>query len=180
MKKWFVFIILFGMIGWVLYDNSEWQSKQTTKSAPESTDAEVGLKEGNIAPDFTLDNLDGGEMSLSDFHGQKVFINFWATWCPPCRAEMPHMQELYEEEDIEILAINLTETEPDVEQVNRFRNDFDLTFPILLDHDVSIAELYQIQPIPTSYFIDSNGRVHSVALGALTKEMMVQRIEEMD
>jgi thiol-disulfide isomerase/thioredoxin len=185
MKKWFVFILLFGMVGWVLYDTIDWQSGEETSlgQMPQEIndpEGEIGLKEGNIAPNFTLETLDGDEMALTDFRGQKVFVNFWATWCPPCQAEMPHMQELYEEHDVEILAINLTETEPNVEQVDRFRNDFELTFPILLDHDVSIAELYQIQPIPSSYFIDTNGRIHSVALGALTKEMMVQRIEEMD
>ncbi|WP_280771474.1 redoxin domain-containing protein [Salipaludibacillus daqingensis] len=196
MKKWIVIVVFVGMIGWTLYDTLDWSTTQDTATTDEDgnqledenselppiPEDEIGLGEGDYAPDFTLENLEGEEVSLSDFRGEKkVMVNFWATWCPPCRAEMPDMQEMYEEhDDIEILAINLTETEPSVGQVDDFADDFGLTFPILLDHDVEIADVYDIQPVPTSYMIDSQGRVQSIALGALNKEMMVQRFENMD
>ncbi|UCZ53558.1 redoxin domain-containing protein [Bacillus shivajii] len=203
MKKWILSIVLFGMIGWTLYESIDWESssrqgsdevvpeeaefedanndnEQTEKEQIVIDEDDIGLDEGNYAPDFTLETLDGETMNLSDFRGQKVMINFWATWCPPCRAEMPDMQEVYENHDIQIIAVNLTETEPSVDQVKDFRDDFGLTFPILLDHDIEVAGLYEIQPIPTSYMIDTEGRVQSIAFGALNKEMMVQRFENID
>ncbi|MCE7793958.1 redoxin domain-containing protein [Salipaludibacillus sp. CUR1] len=197
MKKWLLIIIFAGMVAWTLYETLEWQSTSEPASETEeesASDAEdenqeqssiseddIGLNEGDYAPDFTLETLAGEEVSLWDFRGQKVMVNFWATWCPPCRAEMPDMQEMYEEyDDIKILAVNLTETEPGVDQVEEFTEDFGLTFPILLDHEVEVAGIYDIQPIPTSYMIDSEGKVQSIAFGALNKDMMVQRFENMD
>ncbi|SES15316.1 Peroxiredoxin [Salipaludibacillus aurantiacus] len=197
MKKWLLIIIFAGMVGWTLYETVEWNSTSEPASETEEgsvSDAEdenleqpsiseedIGLNEGDYAPDFTLETLAGEEVSLWDFRGQKVMVNFWATWCPPCRAEMPDMQEMYEEyDDIKILAVNLTETEPGVDQVEEFTEDFGLTFPILLDHEVEVAGIYDIQPIPTSYMIDSEGKVQSIAFGALNKDMMVQRFDNMD
>jgi thiol-disulfide isomerase/thioredoxin len=197
MKKWLLIIIFAGMVGWTLYETVEWQStsepaSETEEGAasdsedenleqPSISEEDIGLNEGDYAPDFTLETLAGEEVSLWDFRGQKVMINFWATWCPPCRAEMPDMQEMYEEyDDIKILAVNLTETEPGVDQVEEFTEDFGLTFPILLDYEVEVAGIYDIQPIPTSYMIDSEGKVQSIAFGALNKDMMVQRFDNMD
>lgn len=139
----------------------------------------VGLEVGNIAPDFQLETLDGEQVALSDYRGRRVMVNFWATWCPPCRAEMPDMQSFYEDKDVEILAINLTGTESSRDGVTDFTNEFGLTFPILMDEDTQVANEYQIQPIPSSFMIDSNGRIQYKALGAMNYEMMVQQFEMM-
>ncbi|MGJ9384620.1 peroxiredoxin family protein [Salipaludibacillus sp. CF4.18] len=209
MKKWSLIILLAGMIGWTLFQSIEWSSssEQTSELKPNSVQSnegennnatlettndenegneqiiqekDIGLDEGNFAPDFTLDSLAGDEVKLSDFRGEKVMVNFWATWCPPCRAEMPDIQEVYEEHDIKILAVNLTETEPDIDSIKSFKDDFELTFPILLDEKIEVADIYEVQPIPTSYLIDSQGRIQSIAFGPLNKEMIVQRFAEMD
>ncbi|WP_040981299.1 peroxiredoxin family protein [Oceanobacillus jeddahense] len=202
MKKWIFAIIIVGMIGWALYDFIDSNRQSTDEFVPVedessleedvreqldsgennnvSENKEVGLEEGNIAPDFELQTLDGETAKLSDFRGEKVMINFWATWCPPCRAEMPDMEEFYQDKDIVILAVNLTETENDLQQVESFINEYKLTFPILLDEEIKVAEQYMIQPIPTSYMIDSNGVVSFKAFGSLNYDFMVQEFEKME
>src|SRR5699024_302841 len=111
--------------------------------------------------------------------GQRVMLNFWATWCPPCRAEMPDMQKFHEKKDVVILAINLLESERSKEDVENFIEEFGITFPVLLDTDMKVGNLYRIQPIPTSYMIDSDGHIQYKALGPLNYELMVQQFEKM-
>ncbi|MFC0301264.1 redoxin domain-containing protein [Virgibacillus soli] len=175
MKRTIIVIILIGMFGWAIYSFAiDHSGKQESE-----LDEEVGLEKGNIAPDFKLKTLAGDEMALSDFRGQRVLVNFWASWCGPCRAEMPDMQKFHEEKDIVILAVNLTGTETSHSNVTDFVDEYGLTFPILLDEDSLISGLYQIQPIPTTFLIDSDGRIHNKAFGALNYEQMVQEFEKM-
>src|SRR5699024_3157736 len=122
---------------------------------------------------------EGEQVALSDYRGQRVMVNFWATWCPPCRAEMPDMQKFYENKDVAILAINLTETESSRDAVTEFVESYELTFPILMDTNVEVANTYQIQPIPSSFMIDSNGSIQFKAFGAMNYELMVQEFEKM-
>ncbi|PSL43219.1 peroxiredoxin [Salsuginibacillus halophilus] len=189
LKNILIGLLLAGMLSWTLIDAIDWGTEESTEQESGGAgdlapvpEGEIGLDEGDYAPDFTLETLAGEEMSLYDVRGEKkVMLNFWATWCPPCRAEMPDMQEVYEEQDgIEIIAVNLTDSEPGVGQVEDFADDYGLTFPILLDHDVDVATNYDIQPVPTSYFIDTEGRVQHVALGAVNQAFMLQQFNDMD
>lgn len=194
MKKWILGVIIAAMIGWAAYDflsPAEETAQETTidvsqeenQSATESVPAETtGLAVGDIAPDFELATMDGETIRLSELRGQRVFVNFWATWCPPCRAEMPDMQQLYEEQDIpfEILAVNLTESEQNEQNIASFVEDFNLSFPILLDMDSTIAEKYQVKAVPASYMIDTEGRIAFVAPGAMHYDMMAQEIKKMN
>ncbi|MFK8795845.1 peroxiredoxin family protein [Planococcus plakortidis] len=194
MKKWILGVIIAAMIGWAAYDflsPAEEIAQETTidvsqeenQSATESVPAETtGLAVGDIAPDFELATMDGETIRLSELRGQRVFVNFWATWCPPCRAEMPDMQQLYEEQDIpfEILAVNLTESEQNEQNIASFVEDFNLSFPILLDMDSTIAEKYQVKAVPASYMIDTEGRIAFVAPGAMHYDMMAQEIKKMN
>ncbi|GAA0287330.1 thiol-disulfide isomerase/thioredoxin [Gracilibacillus halotolerans] len=179
MKKWVIIAIIVGMLGWTIFDYVQ----STTDAAEENVSAEqgdlsVGLDIGNLAPDFELETLDGETMALSDFQGKTVMINFWATWCPPCRAEMPDMQKFHEDTDVVILAVNLTDSEARLIDVRNFKDEYELTFPILLDTHVDVANLYAIQPIPTTYIVDGNGVITYRAFGAMNYELMVQEYEK--
>lgn len=185
MKKMILGVIITAMVGWTIYDLvlPDQETAQETEIAegeaapPEAT----GLAIGDLAPDFELVTMDGKTVSLSDYRGQRVFINFWATWCPPCRAEMPDMQQLYEEQDVpvEILAVNLTASERSEEDVADFVEDFGLSFPILMDINSETAEKYKVKAVPASYMVDTTGRIAFVAPGAMHKEMMAREVEKM-
>lgn len=118
------------------------------------------------AIDFELINLDGEKVTLSSMEGKLVFLNFWATWCGPCRSEMPSMEKLYDElkdEDFIILAVDLGEPE---NTVRDFVNEYGLTFPVLLDTDNAVGSSYGARSIPTTYIIDPEGMVLARAVGA--------------
>ncbi|MDD1503951.1 MULTISPECIES: redoxin domain-containing protein [unclassified Lysinibacillus] len=165
---------------------------ETTSLGKEMDERKIGLSNGDTPPDFTLTSLDGKNVTLSELRGKKVVLNFWATWCPPCKAEMPHMQNYYEQyakkDNVEIIAVNLTSEERDVtadakiDSVMTFRDSFDLTFPILLDQDPknSIGIAYQILTIPTTYFIDSNGYIQRAIKGPMNVEMLKKYVDALD
>ena len=136
---------------------------------------------GHPAPDFTLQTLDGQQVSLSDFKGQPVIINFWATWCGPCRVEMPHFQEAYAEHQdngLVILGVNLTERDS-VNAVPGFLDEFGLTFPVVLDEKGNVAETYKVFGQPASVFVDKNGEVHEVFYGPVNKAFIDERVAEL-
>lgn len=118
------------------------------------------------AEDFTLKTLKGGTVSLKDYRGRLIFLNFWATWCGPCRAEMPSMQRLWEEfkeEDFVILAIDIQE---ESKLVSSFMNERGLSFPVLLDEKGKVARSYGIRGIPTTFFLNPEGEIIGKAVGA--------------
>ncbi len=188
MKKGIIIIIILGMLSWAVYDfvssdtDSASNQRNTNHAATADNETEevIGLEIGNYAPDFELHTLDGEQIKLSDFRGSRVMLNFWATWCPPCRAEMPDMEKFHQNKDVVILAVNLTETESNRQDIEEFAKKHGLTFPILLDEHIEVASLYMIQPIPTSYMIDSNGIVQNKAFGALNYQLMVNEFEKME
>ncbi len=120
---------------------------------------------GFAAPDFSLETLDGETVNLSDLRGQAVLVNFWATWCPPCRAEMPAIQQLYEQyqdQGFTVLAVDLQESEA---QVTAFAEQMGLTFPILIDPNGQVFSRYQVRALPSTFFVDRNGLIQEIALG---------------
>ncbi|MFO7311331.1 MAG: redoxin domain-containing protein [Bacillota bacterium] len=132
---------------------------------------------GRMAPDFALYAVDGRVVRLSDLRGEKgVFINFWATWCPPCRREMPAMQALYERrgDEVAILAVNYRETRA---QVEAFMQELDLHFPALLDVQGDVALRYNVWSYPTSVFVDKDGIVRGRFIGELSPELMEQFVD---
>lgn len=119
------------------------------------------------APDFNLPDTDGRRVQLSSLRGKVVVLNFWATWCPPCREEMPSMQTLWESlkgQDFELLAVNVGEDE---DLVFAFRHELSktLTIPILLDENSEVAQRYPIRGLPTTYILDKQGRIVYQAIG---------------
>lgn len=127
----------------------------------------VGVEAGFLAPDFMVKNLRGGMTSLSQYRGKVVLINFWATWCGPCKMEMPSMEALYRNysrDDFEMLAVSIdTMGEP---PVRLFVEDFGFTFPVLMDDQFEVNDRFQVRVVPTSILIDRKGVVVQRFLGA--------------
>lgn len=136
---------------------------------------------GFLAPDFELSTLTGEMIKLSDLRGQAVLINLWATWCPPCRAEMQTIETVYneyKENGFTVLAVNMT-YQDDPAAVTPFANEQGLTFPILLDQTGEVSRAYQLRSLPSSYFIDREGIIKEVVIGGPMAEALLRtRIEE--
>lgn len=127
------------------------------KDSPFNLSGKPPLGKGLSAPNFSLPDLEGKKVSLTDFKGKVVLLNIWATWCAPCVAEMPSMEKLYQElkhEDFEILAISVDES--GAEAVKPFLEKHKLSFPVLLDKNGEIKNLYQTTGIPESFIIDKD------------------------
>ncbi len=121
---------------------------------------------GHLAPDFTLPSLDGQTVRLSDLRGKAVLLNFWATWCAPCRLEMPTIDKAYQEyksRGLEILAVSLDAGSNSV--VKHFMQELKLDFPVLLDPDMEVLRLYRQFSIPATFLIDKQGIVRHRELG---------------
>lgn len=132
--------------------------------------AQSSLVAEQAAPDFELKSLAGETIRLSDFKGKPVLLNFWATWCGPCRAEFPELQSAAVEykDKVVIIGINMT-TNDTPTQVPAFVAEFGVTFPIALDETGEVSRAYQITGLPTSVFIDRDGIASEVRLGAINK-----------
>lgn len=136
---------------------------------------------GFRAPDIALNNQDGSQFNLSDYHGQAVIVNFWATWCPPCRAEMPAMQQVYQEyqlQGLEILAVNSTSSDS-LAAVTQFTTELGLTFPILLDEFGNTSQTYRVNALPTTFFINRDGIIEEIVYGGPMSEALLRtRVEK--
>jgi len=131
---------------------------------------------GFAAPDFTLDVLGGGELTLSDLRGKAVVVNLWASWCPPCRAEMPALERVYEanrDRGLEIVALNTTFQDSEGAAAE-FVQEFGLTFPVVLDRAGEASRTYQLRALPTTFFIDKGGIIREVVLGGPMSETTIQ------
>ncbi|GIV96683.1 MAG: hypothetical protein KatS3mg057_1340 [Herpetosiphonaceae bacterium] len=127
---------------------------------------------GAPAPDFALQTPDGETIRLSDLRGQAVLINFWATWCGPCRSEMPAIQGIYDqqrERGFTVIAVNMRE---DPDRVHAFIQDLGLSFPVALDLEGAVARSYRVVNIPASFFIDRHGVVRARYLGPMSRAVM--------
>ena len=139
----------------------------------------VSFSNSAKAPDFNLKDQYGVVHSLENYKGKVIFLNFWATWCPPCKKEMPDVESIYKEygenkKDVIILGIN-SEKE---NEVKKFLKDRGYTFPTLIDENSEVMRKYFIQAFPTSFVIDKEGNVYGYVMGGLTKEQIKQVIEE--
>lgn len=141
---------------------------------------EYGLRSGNTAYDFQLEDMDGNTVQLSDFRGQKVFLNFWASWCPPCRVEMPHLQNFHEEnDDVVVLGVNVVSSESNPANASAFIDELELTFPNLYGVE-DVVNLYMVESLPTSYFIGTDGTVYERVVGPVTEDILQARFDLID
>ena len=133
-------------------------------------------REGFLAPNFTLDTLDGNKVALSDLRGKIVVVNIWATWCPPCRAETPALEKSYEQyKDSGVVILGVDSTNQDsLSDVTSFVQEYKLTYPILLDRDGRVGYLYQIKGLPSTFFINRRGVIRTVVVGGPMSETFIR------
>lgn len=173
-----------GMTDYLEGTSGEQDSRVSEESA--STDSsETAEREPVAAPDFTLTDQYGNEHTLSDYQGKTVFLNFWATWCPPCRSEMPEIQKLYEdygsnEEDLIVLGIAAPGygDEGTVEEITEFLNENEYTFPVVMDETGEMFYRYGISAFPTTFMIDAGGNVYGYVQGAMTGDIMESIVQQ--
>lgn len=188
-KNIIAIVILLGLVSWGIYDTmkkndavkASLASSEQVIEGLDMSSLTIGINKGNLAPEFELRTLDGEIIKLSDFRGKKLIVNMWATWCPPCRAEMPDMQKFYDkykDEDVAILSVNMTTSEKSVGDISKFLNEFEITFPVVLDEENSVAMTYQTFSLPTSYIIDSKSIIQQKVTGPMNYEMMDKMISE--
>jgi len=183
-KSMLAIILLVGLVVYGGYDLLQKSSSETgqTKRA-DIANLETGTQKGQVAPDFSLTDLNGNQVKLADYAGKIVLVNFWATWCPPCRVEMPHMQKFYDDykdKDVVILGVNLTPTEKNMDVVTNFVQEQQLTFPIVLDQEGEVTQAYKVVAYPTTYILDADGVIREKFQGAINYEVMEKAISSMN
>jgi thiol-disulfide isomerase/thioredoxin len=170
---WIIFVLA-GGIGWTwisAVDPANYNMQSI--SAPQA---------GFLAPDFSLETAEGEVFSLSALRGRPILVNLWASWCGPCRAEMPAMERIfrqYQEQGFIVLAINAT-NQDNVESALAFGESYGLTFPLLMDIDGRVSSVYQLRALPSSYFIAPDGRIQEVVIGGPMAEALLRtRVENL-
>ncbi|MFC4557232.1 TlpA family protein disulfide reductase [Virgibacillus kekensis] len=184
-----VITIMIGLavVGFIGENKSETNSSKMSNGQPEGAGIvapdQTGIEQGETAPDFTLETLSGETLQLSDLRGKKVILNFWASWCGPCKKEMPEMQKFYEEhkKEVEIVALNLTGREVGVSNVKKYIDKFGYTYPVPLDEELKVQEMYGVTVIPTTYFINTNGKIQLPRkAGPMTYEYLEEMVNKLD
>lgn len=166
-------VLLIGVLlaggGWIVYSR-----------VPPAAPGPAGLTEaplaGYLAPDFTLVASNGETVALSDYAGRPVVLNFWASWCVPCRAEMPELQATSVKYNGQAVILGVNQGE-DQETVADFARGLGMSYPLMLDGDGRVNQLYSVNALPTTVFISSDGVVEEVYLGILNQAILEERIE---
>ncbi len=165
-----ILLILLLSAGWVIWSRAE----------PGGSERFAAPRVGFMAPDFNLTAFDGRAYHLHDLRGQVVIVNLWASWCGPCQAEMPTLEQIYREyhaQGLELLGVNATLTQANEEaQARRKAEEWGLTFPLLLDPDGSVLQQYEGRSLPSTFLIDAQGVVQKVIVGGPISEALL-RIE---
>ena len=177
MKKIWRVIILVLVVGIMTGDlildyRTQAQAQPQDNEAAELLGLSVGIAVGELAPDFTGTTVDGQIITLSDLKGKLVLVNVFASWCGPCRVETPHLVEVYNEIDrdrVEFIGLNLQETP---EAVEFFKDEFFITYPLVLNESGDLTNIYSPIGLPTTWFIDRDGVIRFRFSGAITKEAL--------
>jgi len=170
----------------VIPDREEDDVYQDEGATEEREEAEENEDDLPPAPDITLTDQYGNTHTLSDYRGKVVFLNFWATWCPPCREEMPYIQEIYEEtmedDDTDLVILSVAAPnqgrETSEKGIRSFLDENGYTYPVLMDYDGEVSDAYYIRSYPTTFMIDTRGNIYGYVPGAMTKEIMEEIIRQ--
>ncbi|MGN0432574.1 MAG: TlpA family protein disulfide reductase [Lachnospiraceae bacterium] len=161
----------------VIEDETDLPESSSTAATATDSDASEGTATPHSAPDFTVYTAAGDEVHLSDFLGQPVILNFWASWCGPCKREMPLFQQMYDAygADIAFVVVNLTDGYSEtVETAQGYIGEQGYTFPVYFDTEQDAAYAYYVTSIPTTYFIDAQGNIVAYGQGSLSEESFEQ------
>ncbi len=161
-------------------ENSEQASDPSDETGTASGDSEPDSDELSTAPDFTVYDIDGNEVKLSDYFGKPIVLNFWASWCGPCKSEMPEFNEMYSELDGEVifLMVNMTDgSRETVESASEYVSEEGFSFPVMYDTAQDAAYTYAVYSLPTTYFLDEEGYLIARAVGAIDKDTLQQGID---
>lgn len=155
-------------------------SLEKDQTAPIVQDESVlgGLEVGQQAPNFTLKTLEGEPLTLSQYQGKPVVINFWASWCPPCRDEFPELVSFEETTAIPVLGINVTKNERrGKKDVEAFLEEYPVEFPVLLDEEATVEQQYRVVALPTTYVLDENGIIVAKKTGPVDEAWLREQID---
>ncbi|MDT8304480.1 MAG: TlpA disulfide reductase family protein [Anaerolineae bacterium] len=156
---------------WILYSRED----SAAAAADGLTEAPTA---GHIAPDFSLELLNGDTFSLSAMRGQPVVLNFWATWCPPCRVEIPHFEQASRKYNGQVVIAGIDDGEP-VTRVRPFVQEMGMTYPVPLDEDSVVSRRYQVNSLPTTFFIGADGVIQNVHIGLINQAVLEEKIESL-
>lgn len=168
-KSWWFFSFLILTVGavWIVISAPDMDELQSWQAAAPV----VGMQ----APDFQLLSNSGEDLLLSDFQDKAIILNFWASWCPPCRSEMPAMQQIYEKyqaQGLIIIAVNATNSDS-IDKANEFAQENSLEFPIVYDLDGAVNHAYQVGSLPTTFFITPTGIIDDIVIGGPMSEALL-------
>lgn len=182
--KWRIVAVLLAVLGIMLLTGAAFlayrafQAQRSGQIGEDPSWQSSAIRPGNPAPDFTLTSLSGEQISLAGLAGKPVLLNFWATWCPPCKDEMPLLQEysIRYAGKFTILAVDYGEKES---EVRPFIEELNLDFPIFLDPGDEVNTLYQVQGYPTTYFIGADGSIVDVHIGLLSETKLKAYLKDL-
>lgn len=172
--KWLVFIFMMaGLGGWWT-----WVSREEVlhfSGVENLTEAPLA---GYLAPDFTLTSTQGQTIHLKELQGQPIVLNFWATWCPPCRAEMPELEASSQQFQGVVTFLGIDQGE-EAKTVTQFGQEFGISYPLLIDSNSQVNDLYGIRALPTTIFVDADGVVQEVYSGILNRAILQSKLEQL-